>query len=78
MVLIPILGGSLLKLIEYVQSPGSYESVSNGVLVAGFLAAFISGLVACKWMLAIVKKGKLVYFAFYCFAVGTIAIILSL
>ena len=78
MVLIPILGGSILKLIEYVESPASYESVSAGVLIAGFLAAFISGLLACRWMLAIVKKGKLVYFAFYCFAVGILAVILSL
>ncbi len=41
---------------------------------AGFLAAFISGLVACRWMINIVKSGKLIYFALYCFLLGTIAI----
>lgn len=78
MVLIPILGGSLLKLIEFLKDPNSYEQISLWVLIAGFLSAFIAGLVACQWMIAIVKKGKLVYFAIYCFIVGTIAIIVSL
>ena len=78
MVLLPILGGSLLKLVEYVQTPGSYEAISNWVLIAGFVSAFIAGLIACQWMLAIIKKGKLIYFAFYCFVVGIIAIIFSI
>lgn len=78
MVLMPILGGSLLKLVEYIQGPSGYEAISFWVLLAGFASAFISGLLACRWMLAIVKKGKLVYFAYYCFLVGTIAIIVSL
>ncbi|MBQ4205384.1 MAG: undecaprenyl-diphosphate phosphatase, partial [Bacteroidales bacterium] len=39
-----------------------------------FLAAFITGCVACKWMINIVKKGKLVYFAIYCAIVGVLAI----
>lgn len=78
MVLIPILGGSLLKLMEFIESPAAYEQVSVWVLVMGFLSAFLAGLLACRWMIAVVKKGKLVYFAFYCFAVGTIAIIFSL
>ena len=47
-------------------------------LIVGFFAAFISGLLACKWMIGIVKKGKLVYFAIYCFIIGSIAVIYSL
>ena len=43
----------------------------------GFLAAFISGLLACKWMIALVQKSKLYYFSIYCFAVGIIAIAYS-
>ena len=74
MVLGPIIGASLLELKDYLEAP-----VANGIgvtpLVAGFLAAFISGLLACQWMIAIVKRGKLIYFAIYCFIVGTIAII---
>ena len=44
-------------------------------LLAGFIAAFISGVLACKWMITIVTRGKLIYFAYYCFAAGGIAII---
>jgi len=78
MVLIPILGGTLLKLLEFIENPTGYEQISVWVLVSGFLAAFVSGLLACSWMISIVKKGKLIYFAIYCFVVGAIAIIVSL
>jgi undecaprenyl-diphosphatase UppP len=43
-------------------------------LMVGFIAAFITGLFACRWMIALVKKAQLKYFSFYCFAVGIIAI----
>ena len=46
-------------------------------LIIGFIAAFITGLVACKWMINIVKKGKLTYFAAYCFLVGIVSIIFA-
>jgi undecaprenyl-diphosphatase len=45
-------------------------------LMVGFMAAFISGLVACKLMINIVKNGKLIYFALYCAIVGIIAIVI--
>jgi undecaprenyl-diphosphatase len=47
-------------------------------LVLGALAAFISGLIACQWMISLVKKSQLKYFSFYCLIVGTIAILISL
>lgn len=76
MVLIPILGANFKDFMD------GGMSAENGIgvvpLMVGFLAAFISGLLACKWMIGIVKKGKLVYFAVYCFLVGSIAIIYSL
>ena len=78
MVIMPILGGSALKLFDFFKNPEMAEGISQWVLVIGFLSAFFSGLVACKWMITIVKKGKLIYFAFYCFIVGSIAIIISL
>jgi undecaprenyl-diphosphatase len=78
MVLIPILGGSLLKVIDFYQSPEIAEGTTGWILIIGFLAAFLSGLAACNWMISIVKKGKLIYFAFYCFIVGSIAIIITL
>ncbi len=71
MVLIPILGENFLDLV-------SGEFVSSGIpvssMIIGFLSAFVSGLLACKLMLRIVKKGKLIWFALYCVIVGLISI----
>ena len=53
----------------------SLENSHFGVLVVGFLAAFISGLFACTWMISLVKKSKLSYFAIYCIIVGLGAIL---
>jgi undecaprenyl-diphosphatase len=78
MVLMPILGGSALKLADYLQAPEMSDHITTGVLLIGFLSAFVTGLLACKWMISIVKKGKLIYFAFYCFLVGSITILLSM
>jgi undecaprenyl-diphosphatase len=76
MVLIPIIGENILSLIKTdvpaVQMGGH---IDTGVLFIGFLAAFVSGLLACKWMIDIVKRGKLIYFAIYCAIVGTMAIV---
>lgn len=74
MVLVPIFGASLLKLKDYFESGTSNSGLPVLVLIVGFLAAFVSGYMACKWMVNIVKKGKLSYFAVYCFIVGLIAI----
>ncbi len=74
MVLIPILGQALLSLLggEF----GTQESgISTMSLVLGFSAAFISGFIACNWMIKIVKKAKLFYFAIYCLTAGIIAIL---
>ncbi|MEL6556758.1 MAG: undecaprenyl-diphosphate phosphatase [Bacteroidota bacterium] len=77
MVLVPILGAAVLKLKDYLElkATGVELSISSGALVAGFVAAFVFGYLACNWMIGIVKKGKLIYFAYYCFAAGLIAII---
>jgi undecaprenyl-diphosphatase len=76
MVLIPIIGANAKDIFD-----GSL-SAENGIgllpLLVGFIAAFISGLLACKWMIGIVKKGKLLYFAIYCFLIGSTAIIYTL
>lgn len=76
MVLIPILGEAFLELVS-----GGFASESTGIgvlpLAAGFLAAFTSGLFACKAMIALVKKTKLKGFALYCAILGVIAIIYS-
>ena len=56
------------------MEPAAGGSVGSLPLLIGFLAAFVSGLLACKWMLSIVKKGKLLYFGLYCLVIGLIAI----
>ena len=52
-------------------------SISTLSLLIGFIAAFVAGCLACKWMINIVKKGKLVYFAVYCAIAGIVTIVLS-
>ena len=74
MVLLPIIGANIKDL---VFGDFAAHSISIGVLVIGFIAAFLSGYAACKWMINIVKKGKLYYFAIYCFIVGIIALIFN-
>lgn len=71
MVLIPILGAAMLDLLKGELSS---EKVEILPLLIGFSGAFISGLLACSWMIQIVKKGKLIYFAIYCALIGLIAI----
>ncbi|MEM7374789.1 MAG: undecaprenyl-diphosphate phosphatase [Bacteroidota bacterium] len=80
MVLPPILGATLLKVKDYMEASsvietGSAESVGPVALIAGFAAAFIAGLFACQWMIRLVKRSKLDYFAIYCWIVGVIAIV---
>ncbi len=76
MVLIPILGENVLSIIK--DDTSTTSSIGILPLVIGFTSAFISGLLACKAMINLVKKGKLIYFAIYCAAVGAIAIIWGL
>ena len=76
MVLIPILGASFLMILEWIETGST--STGNIQLAAGFLAAFISGYIACRWMVNLVKRGKLIWFAIYCSVIGVISIIASL
>ncbi len=78
MVIPPILGEALLdvKDIFEVGFSEAMSGISPVAALVGFLAAFVSGCFACKWMINIVKKGKLVWFAVYCAIVGLLAIVL--
>lgn len=71
MVLLPIMGAAFLDLLS---GDLTTQNVSLLNLLVGFLAAFATGLLACSWMIKIVKKGKLIYFAIYCALIGLIAI----
>ena len=77
MVIPPILGEALLDTLKVAKGENVFGSIGATPLVIGFIAAFISGCIACKWMINIVKKGKLIYFAIYCAIIGAIAIAYS-
>lgn len=76
MVIIPILGEALLDFLKGGFSP-EVSGISSVALICGFVTAFVSGAIACRWMIQLVKKGKLIYFAYYCIAMGLFAIIYS-
>lgn len=78
MVIPPILGATLLQVIDLIKTPSLTGNTSYGALAVGFLAALGFGIIACRWMISIVKKGKLIYFALYCFVVATTVLILQL
>lgn len=78
MVIPPILGEALLDVLKLVKGENIAGDIPMLSLVVGFVAAFLSGCLACKWMINIVKKGKLIYFAIYCAIVGLITIACTL
>lgn len=79
MVIVPVLGEALLDTKEVLEQ--GFSTAMNGIspvaVIVGFLAAFITGCLACKWMINIVKKGKLIWFAVYCVVAGLTAIIVA-
>ena len=75
MVLVPIIGANLKDIASGEMT--SQTSIGVLPLIVGFVAAFVSGLLACKWMIGIVKKGSLIYFSIYCFIIGILAIIFA-
>ena len=70
MVIPPILGEALLDVLKAAKGDAVVGDIGLLPLVVGFLAAFVSGCFACKWMINIVKRGKLIYFGIYCAIVG--------
>lgn len=78
MVIPPILGEALLDVMKMMKGEAVTGSIPAMSLIIGFVAAFVSGCFACKWMINIVKKGKLIYFAIYCAIVGLVTIAVTL
>lgn len=80
MVIPPILGEALLDVIKISKDGVSsvMGAIPVGSLLIGFVTAFVFGCIACRWMVDIVKKGKLIYFAAYCAVVGVLVIVFSL
>jgi len=72
LMVVPLILGKIAK--DIMDGALTYNEASFGYLSAGFIAAFISGFFACTWMISLVRKSKLIYFAIYCSIVGLIAI----
>jgi undecaprenyl-diphosphatase len=72
MVLLPIIGENFL---DITSGEMAASSIGTTPLLVGSVAAFITGLLACTWMLRLVKKGKLIWFALYCAIIGITAIV---
>jgi undecaprenyl-diphosphatase len=77
MVLVPILGATFLQVLK-LSSADPANSISTLPLIIGFIAAFVSGLFACRWMIEIVRKGNLMYFSIYCLIAGLTAIMVGI
>lgn len=81
LMVVPLIFGKMAKDImspEFkaaVSNTDAANSVSVSAMTLGFVAAFITGVLACTWMIKLVKKSKLSYFSFYCFAVGVGALV---
>ena len=72
LMVIPLIFGKIAK--DILSGDINTQSIDFTIMGLGFTAAFISGLIACTWMISLVKKSKLSYFAVYCLVVGVIAI----
>lgn len=75
MVIIPILGEAMLDVVKMLGGESASSSVGMVPITVGFIAAFLVGCAACKWMIELVKKGKLVWFAVYCAVAGLVCLI---
>ncbi|OEK00529.1 UDP-diphosphatase [Roseivirga sp. 4D4] len=76
LMVVPLILG---KMVKDIASGDLMESqTKTSLLIVGFIAAFIAGLLACQWMIGLVRKSQLKYFSFYCYIVGLAAIIYTL
>ncbi|MGB0915878.1 MAG: undecaprenyl-diphosphate phosphatase [Crocinitomicaceae bacterium] len=79
LMVVPLIFGKIAKDMTSEEFRGMISGnvdmgISFGLISVGFIAAFVTGIVACTWMIAIVKRSKLTYFSYYCFIVGLVAI----
>ena len=76
LMVIPLILGSMAKSV--MDGDLSQDSTALLPLLVGFVSAFVTGVFACRWMVALVKKSQLKYFSLYCFAVGALTILFSM
>jgi len=74
MVLVPVIAANLL---EIVTGEISNDSSGIGIILIGFCAAFVAGYLACRWMVELVKRSKLIWFSMYCIIIGLLAVLLG-
>jgi len=74
MVLVPVIAANLL---EIVTGEISNDSSGIGIILIGFCAAFVAGYLACRWMVELVKRSKLIWFSMYCVIIGLLAVLLG-
>ena len=74
MVLVPVLGANLLEIFTGDIGSGG---AGVGVILIGFVTAFAAGYMACRWMIALVKRSRLIWFAVYCVIIGLLAVLLG-
>ena len=72
LIVIPVIFGAILK--DVFSGDFFHYDIQISILLIGFFSSLISGFIACKWMLNIVKNNNLMYFSFYCFLLGLTAI----
>ena len=75
LMVIPLIFGSMAK--SLLDTDSLHLSSHFSLLIIGFVTAFVTGYLACKWMIAIVKKAQLKYFSWYCFLIGLFALIMA-
>ena len=76
LMVVPLILGKMAK--DIISGDLGASETNTSLLMIGFVAAFVSGLVACQWMIALVKRSQLKYFSYYCVLVGLVAIVYSL
>ena len=76
LMVVPLIFGKMAK--DFFSGEISTTDTNFLVLFIGFIFAFLTGMLACKWMIKLVKSSQLKYFAYYCFAIGSIVIATSL
>lgn len=73
LMVVPLIIGKMSK--DLISGDLVATQTEPTLLIAGFIAAFFSGLLACQWMIKLVRKSQLKYFSYYCYVVGLVAVI---
>lgn len=76
LMVVPLILGKIAK--DILDGALTSDFVNSMPLVVGFTGAFVAGLIACQWMISLVRKAQLRYFSYYCFVVGFVAIVVAI